>query len=449
MSDRRYFTHLGDCLAYLTTLGDGICDSLVTDPPAGISFMGKGWDHDHGGRDSWIKSFAAIFRECFRVMKPGAHGLVWAIPRTAHWTTTALEDAGFEIRDVVVHLFGSGFPKSLDVSRAIDKAAGAEREVIGHQVLTGTAAQSIQEKGGTYSSGGPSSVGAVKTINITAPATDAAKQWDGWGTALKPAAENWVLIRRPLIGTVAANVLAHGTGALNIDASRIFTSENPSANRRAGKAPAREAGTWANDRRSPEAFSAERPGESLGRWPANVVLSHSESCEEVMDLPSGTSSGPAVDVNSSGLRAPRWNCTEDCAIRLLDEQSGVLTSGSRNAGVRKGLGFQSNTRGDGGEQIVGSSGGASRFFYCAKAPKKDKTAGGTIVNGHPTVKSTALMTHLIKLVTPPNGVVLDPFMGSGSTGVAALRNGFRFLGVERDPGYYETALARIAASDEK
>ncbi len=188
----------GDSAWDLQELDDNTIDALVTDPPAGISFMGEDWDGDKGGRKQWIEWMTGIMSQCHRVMKPGAHGLVWALPRTSHWTATALEDAGFEVRDVVTHLFGSGFPKSLNVSKAIDKAAGAEREVIGSK---GYLVPNI--KGNKYNA----AEGDSEVYYITAPATDNAKKWDGWGTALKPASEHWILVRKPCSEkTVAARV---------------------------------------------------------------------------------------------------------------------------------------------------------------------------------------------------------------------------------------------------
>lgn len=351
----------GECLEKLKELASNSVDSLVTDPPAGISFMGKDWDGDKGGRDAWIAWMTEVMGECLRVLKPGAHALVWAIPRTSHWTTTALENAGFEIRDVVTHLFGTGFPKSLDVSKAIDKAAGAEREVICQKAYSNqdTRGNPISETGGR----GPG-LGQDKPrlqLDITAPATDSAKQWQGWGTALKPACEFWILCRKPISEkTVAANVLKWGTGALNIDASRIGTDKRHPGNYTAGN----DGGTWANRYGSVDKSTFDS---NQGRFPANLVL-------------------------------------DEEAAAALDKQSG-----------------------------------ASRFFYVAKASKADKGADNT----HPTVKSTALMSYLIKLVTPPNGLVLDPFMGSGSTGVAAQREGFHFTGIEKDDSYFSIAVKRI------
>jgi site-specific DNA-methyltransferase (adenine-specific) len=204
--DGRAVLYLGDCLEVLRGLEPGSIDAVVTDPPAGIGFMGQDWDHDKGGRAAWIAWMTDVARECLRVLKPGGHALVWALPRTSHWTATAWEDAGFEVRDRVAHVFGSGFPKSLDVSKAIDAAAGAEREVVG-------VSDHIHSRGANTAypkCPGETAAAAEQTAErgncITAPATPAARQWAGWGTALKPAVEDWWLLREPLAGTVAAKL---------------------------------------------------------------------------------------------------------------------------------------------------------------------------------------------------------------------------------------------------
>lgn len=374
----------GDCLEILKDLPDASVDSLVTDPPAGISFMGKAWDDDKGGRRQWIEWMTEVMREALRVLKPGAHGLVWALPRTSHWTATALEDAGFEVRDVVTHLFGTGFPKSMDISKAIDKAAGANRV----QVLVPT------KPGNHKGQAGAVALGASGMTDISEPVTDDAKEWQGWGTALKPASEHWILVRKPCSEkTVAANVLKWGVGGINIDKSRIELNGDYKC-----KANGRPSQTGLGDNYDP---TKANHADTVGRFPANLVL-------------------------------------DEEAASALDEQSGELQSGSRKQGVRKGSGFH-GAAGDGGPAIVKSSGGASRFFYVAKASKSDKGAD----NNHPTVKSRALMTYLINLVTPPEGIVLDPFMGSGSTGVAARAAGFDFIGIEKDEGYYAIAENRV------
>ena len=338
--------HHGDCLAVLRSLPDNSVDSVVTDPPYGLSFMGKKWDYDVPASEVWA--------ECLRVLKPGGHLLAFAGTRTQHRMAVRIEDAGFEIRDMIAWVYGSGFPKSLDVSKALDKAAGAERESIGPNQLA--------DRGGLVQA---NTYGTPSRPDETAPATDAARQWKGWGTALKPALEPITVARKPLVGTVAANVLAHGAGALNIDGCRV---EGPPS----GLKPY----TRTVDQRESQAANhgavtfTDHPA---GRWPANLIHDGSEEVTEQF---------PVANDNS-----------------------------------------------------------AARFFYCAKASKRDRDEG----NIHPTVKPTDLMRYLCRLVTQPGGVVLDPFMGSGSTGKAAALEGFRFIGIEREAEYLEIARARILA----
>lgn len=425
----------GSCLEVLRNIVSDSFDSLITDPPAGINFMGKDWDHHH----QFIERMTAIYVECLRVLKPGAHGLVWAIPRTSHWTATALEDAGFEIRDVVTHLFGSGFPKSMDISKAIDKAAGAERDILGTKDV------GPDIRGGNFENGQGRMV-----ANITTPSTDAAKQWQGWGTALKPASEHWILVRKPTSEkTVAANVLKHCVGGINIDVSRVGNGDDRSPGGLAKTPTYKQSG----------GNQTERP--TGGRFPANLVLSHNPDCVEVgtKEVKSvgawpakssgmgfhgghGTQRESRIDFKN-GETVAAFECTPGCAVAALDEQSGVLKSG---AFKQKGL--SANSEQPGGwktgnriEKDFGpaNSGGASRFFYCSKASKKDKGEG----NSHPTPKNTTLMSYLIKLITPPGGVVLDPFMGSGSTGVAAIQHEFEFVGIEKELEYFQIARQRM------
>ena len=356
-----YQLHLGDCLDVLTTLPDNSVDSIVTDPPYGLLFMGKKWDYD-------VPS-VAIWEQCLRVLKPGGHLLAFAGTRTQHRMACRIEDAGFEIRDMIAWVYGSGFPKSLDVSKAIDKAAGAEREVVGSRKLTGTARIKGQAAYGAtsgrseeaYQDGGEIN----DTLAITAPATEAARQWSGWGTALKPALEPITMARKPLSGTVAETVLQHGTGGINVDGCRVGDESrwNPSAGHKD-----------LENRRTVTPISSHKEfdgRECIGRWPANII--HDGSNEAALALKSG-----------------------------------------------------------------------ARFFYTAKAGKDDRETD----NNHPTVKPTTLMAYLCRLVTPPGGTVLDPFMGSGSTGKAATVNGFRFIGIERDPEYHKIAQARISNQHE-
>ena len=417
----------GDCLEKLKLLDDNSIDALVTDPPAGIGFMGKEWDKDKGGRDGWIAWLTEIMVEAMRTMKPGAHGLVWALPRTSHWTAMALEDAGFEVRDCVYHVFGSGFPKSLNVGKAIDKLEGNEREVVGTQMLGGNAAQTTKEKGGTYAS----NTDAIGVKPIEVQLTKGSTVWEGWGTALKPAVECWWLVRKPLAeSTVAKNVLEYGTGAINIDACRIETDEQLNYG----------TGIKSNVGFKTSPQNNKRPiYDGSGRWPSHLI--HDGSDEVLEHFPESKSTPWFPECKSTP-----W---PDRASTGCFQASDVVCGGG-----------------------IGDSGSAARFFYCAKPSKaernakldgfKEKPSGGlkgtedqTLLTGsgnirdnmntnhHPTVKGQALMRYLITLITPPDGTVLDMFMGSGSTGVAAKALGFGFVGVELEQEYFEIAKARI------
>lgn len=462
MTDR-WETHLGDCLERLKALPDASQDAVVTDPPAGIAFMGKEWDKDKGGRLQWVAWMEEIARECYRVLKPGGHALVWSIPRTSHWTGWAWENAGWQPRDMIMHLQAQGFPKNLNVSKAIDKAAGAVREVVGVDEMA--RARACKNNFNQFNAMGGSEKGvnsaafAANAGIITAPATPEAARWEGWGTCLKPAMEGWWLFRKPLMGSVAENVLAHGTGAINIDGCRIEAvgGITPGGSH-TGKDPFHQGG---HDVR------VRTPEHQKGRWPANLVLSHSEDCQQV-----GTR---RVKANTEGAgklwchyrddtedhaqaRTSRlgdedgmetieeWACTDDCPVRMLNEQSGVLTSGKLSSGHKHAGGDGNMFKANSGlieGNYGGDSGGAARFFYTAKTSKNEKTAGGNVNNVHPTVKPLSLMRYLCRLITPPGGKVLDPFMGSGTTGVAALQEGFSFYGIEQDPTSHETANQRL------
>jgi DNA modification methylase len=462
---------LGDS-AHMEQIPDGSIDALVTDPPAGISFMGRAWDGDKGGREAWCREMAVIFTECLRVMKPGAHGLVWALPRTSHWTACALEDAGFEIRDVVTHLFGSGFPKSLDVSKALDKAAGVDRTVIGTQKRTDIRNGPGKGRGEGLDASQREGQRLYVDHPITAATSEAARAFDGWGTALKPGSEHWILVRRPIAAkNVAANILKHGTGAINIDASRIeYQGADDRSSAFPGGAvtskPTSSGGGMAaapSEGQARVAFEAEQS--EKGRWPANVVLSHGDACVCIGTRTvrgddrqggAGAREGGFYDVgsDSSGNGEPAgplygdedvlvYLCAPGCPVKELDRQSGDSEGGS----------------------------GASRFFFVAKPSMSEKNAnitdgavplslGGSLEGGidkrtgkaqrraarnsHPTVKPTALMCYLIRMITPPGGVVLDPFAGSGTTLVAAESLGFSWVGFEREPEYVAIAEARLS-----
>jgi len=441
-----------DCIKAMMLMDQNSIDSMVTDPPAGIAFMGKDWDKDKGGRDGWIEWMTTVMIQAHRVLKPGAHAFVWAIPRTSHWTATALENAGFEIRDIVTHVFGSGFPKSHNISKGIDKKAGATREVTGryefpdggNRVKPRTRSERVGQLHGH------------KHTPITAPSTDQAKQWDGWGTALKPASEHWILVRKPFKGTVVNNVLTHGTGGINIDASRIGTSDN--LDRPTVDTSSWHGNNWSGSKQKTIKGSTNY-GHSQGRFPANFILSHSEDCEP----------SPYVAPNGDCIS----QCADFCPIRLLDEQSGSLHPPGRKASSKQhdGGSFGGGLHGE--NDSYNDKGGASRFFYCAKSSKRERNeglegfeskkqptmSGGNGIGGkgphdvdakqnhHPTVKAQKLMKYLITMITPPGGIVLDPFMGSGSTGVAAKSLGYEFVGIEKEEEYFQIANARITSTE--
>jgi DNA modification methylase len=457
--------HTANCLDVLATMPDNSVDSIVTDPPYGLALMGKKWDYDVPSEEIW--------RECLRVLKPGGHLLAFAGTRTQHRMAVRIEDAGFEIRDMIAWVYGSGFPKSLDVSKAIDKVAPrlgqfdafaahfseklrssgktqkevaalfpsktggitgcvwnwanganvptvaqwrilrplldlsseweplikrieAEREVVGK----GKGVTRPGFSGDIYGSGG----GTPLELNITAPATPAARQWQGWGTALKPALEPITVARKPLVGTVAENVLAHGTGAINVDGCRVEYINDNDKEKANFHGRSAEAAANSNFGQLRTGFAeSEDFNHRSGRFPANLI--HDGSDEVVGLFPEQAGANP--------------NC--------------VTTKYEKNSEHLKKLGastpfFHEKTKGS-----------AARFFYCAKASKADRGDG----NHHPTVKPTDLMRYLCRLVTPPDGIVLDPFMGSGSTGKAAILEGFQFIGIDMTPEYVDIARARI------
>lgn len=495
----------GDCREQLATLPDCSVDSIVTDPPYELGFMGKRWDA------SGIAYDPQVWGECLRVLKPGGHLLAFGGTRTYHRMTVAIEDAGFEIRDSIHWLYGSGFPKSLDVSKAIDKqrddradiyrvtawvraardAAGitnrtiddafgfagmaghwtscksqpavptldqvptlldvlgvnaddvpdeirrllwdlngrkgqpgdnwAKREVVGMQQVPAGHAFAGELYGGDSSS---------VMVDVTDPATDAARQWNGWGTALKPAHEPIVLARKPLAGTVAANVLEYGTGALNIDGTRVAAHDGVPVFAQKGEPSNGVLGHGLNGSARTGAMDT-----STGRWPANLVLTHSPDCNS--------------------------ECAPGCPVATLNTQSGntrdgVAVNRNEHDPERQGYGggWGTDPRPDRG---YGGSGGASRFFtvttwdpeldvpflYVAKPSRRERNAGLDDANHHPTVKPTALMRHLIRLITPPGGTVLDPFLGSGTTAVAATLEGFNWIGCELTPEYLPIIEGRV------
>jgi site-specific DNA-methyltransferase (adenine-specific) len=370
-----YSLHHGCCLEVLKTLADGSVDSVVTDPPYGLSFMGKKWDYDVPSEEVW--------RECLRVLKPGGHLLAFAGTRTQHRMAVRIEDGGFEIRDMIAWVYGSGFPKSHNLQG----------------------------------------------------------EHKGWGTALKPAFEPLTVARKPLIGTVAENVQQHGTGAINVDGCRVGTEQTKTCEKTEMYGTSGRAKDQAQGFR-PRRYDNRHQPEKInppGRWPANLIH---DGSEDVVGL------FPA----KAGAAAP--------VKKGFD-------------GASNGIYGNFSDKGDDGASFYGDTGSAARFFYCAKASKHDREEGldsfvpaktndgrpidadnayqrGATMrrNTHPTVKPTELMRYLCRLVTPPNGTVLDPFMGSGSTGKAAMLEGFRFIGIEREEEYVALAKARIEAVKE-
>lgn len=412
----------GDCLEVLKTFPANHFDSVVTDPPYGLSFMGKKWDHQVPAIEIW--------QEVLRVLKPGGHMLVACGTRTQHRMVVNIEDAGFEIRDVITWHYGSGFPKSLDVSKAIDKTLKAKRKVVGIS-KNGSGAQSSKlQNHGKGDTGIGYMDGSGKEFEITAPATEQAKHYNGYGTALKPATEFWTLCRKPLEGTVAQNVLKWGVGGLRINDCRVSLNgeEQPS-----GSAKRVFSANGFNTENKKYGDNTTTP--ENGRYPANVIF-------------------------------------DEFAGDLLDEQSGTLKSG-KPSGVKKSTnGYHGNIMV--GEPVTGfgDQGGASRFFYCAKAGKSERNKGLQDFeakesgvkndsgrgfsesdpykkvlnkNHHPTVKPVALMRYLVKLITPPGGECLDPFAGSCSTGIALVLEEMKGTLIEREAEYCDIGKARIAA----
>jgi DNA modification methylase len=405
----RVTLHSGDCRDVLRTLPDNSIDSVVTDPPyalvsivkrfgspnaapakgndaymrASAGFMGKTWDT---GETAFSVDFWA---QVLRVLKPGGHVAAFGASRGYHRMACAIEDAGFEIRDSLMWIYGTGFPKSHDVSKGIDKAAGAEREIIGRSQYADRASNAGQQYEGWS--------GDDQRL-ITAPATDAAREWQGFGTALKPAFEPIVLARKPLSeSTVAANVLRWRTGALNIDACRVEAESRPLVvpNRRNG-----------NNIYSDGLCGSVAVGSTTeGRWPANVC--HDGSDEVVEAFPASKAGG----------------------LTGIDRAPIGYSGGSRGRGIVT--------------KAFDDCGSAARFFYSAKASKADRAG-----SKHPTIKPVSLMQWLCRLITPPGGTILDPFAGSGTTGAAAQNEGFRAILIEREAEYQQDIRHRFAASSD-
>ena len=392
----------GDCLEKMKELDDNSIDTIITDPPYGISFMGKKWDYEVPSIEIW--------EECLRVLKPGGTALIFAGSRTQHRMAVNVEDAGFILKDTIMWIYGSGFPKATDISKQLDKCV--DREVVGQNTdILKKQAKDLRDgkrkiaesynKGDTKRNNGFVNVSA----DITAPTTPEAKKWDGWKShGLKPAYEPIIIAVKPNGGTYANNALVHGVSGLNIDSSRIGISGGTTRSHQSDFANDGEVG-------SVHATRGYRTGHKVeiinkGRYPANIIF-------------------------------------DEEAGEILDEQSGFLNSGTIKKGCMEGYNdsdiYGSSKRQE-SKGYSKNSGGASRFFYCAKTSKKERGKGNT----HPTVKPLKLMEYLCTLTkTPTGGIVLDPFMGSGTTGLACKNTDRDFIGIEIDPDYVEMAKRRI------
>lgn len=405
---------LGDCMDILSSLPTSSVDSVVTDPPYELGFMNKSWDN------TGIAYQPALWSELLRVLKPGGHLLAFGGSRTYHRMACAIEDGGFEIRDQIMWVYSSGFPKSLNIAKAIDKKLNVIPDVIG-TVQTNTGL-----KGGNFSSGS-----RREEIDITIATSELAKQWDGYGTALKPAHEPICVARKPLEGVTLENILKYGTGALNIDGCRVdINHDADSSQLRTMNRNKRGFGEgWGMSTSKSDTPQVIRMD---GRWPANLIHDGSDGVIEAFP----TAKGQQGDLNPTGKMRSSKTCF-----------GGMAPPKVHKARIEQDI-------------------SAARFFYCAKTSPKDRHEGldhpgsqfshgatlRTIENKakkrggnfHPTVKPTELMRYLCRLVTPPSGIVLDPFMGSGSTGKAALLEGFGFIGCEKESEYFEIAKKRIA-----
>lgn len=437
-----------NCLDVMRRMPDNSVDAIVTDPPYGWAMMGKKWDYDVPSIEIW--------KEVLRVLKPGGHALVACGTRTQHRMVTNIEDAGFEVRDIIVWVYGSGFPKSLNISKAIDKELGCKRGVVGDKLLWG------------HNTG--TGAGSFWIEPVTDPSSDLAKQYDRYGTSLKPSVELFTLVRKPISEkTIAKNVIKWQTGGINIDACRIGTEQTKTCMKDLSEAHGNQFGKPGI--KTPTVNVKDNPP---GRWPANLIH---DGSDEVLALFPSSKSGVAVQRNRDGQV---HNTIYGPYKKPPSEDVGYGDSGSAarffcnvkdkmtpNDVTRENAMLFSKEK---HQFNYGDNGSPARFFYCPKASKSEKNAGLDSLdktsapktgagkrlttggskdvalpraNTHPTVKPLALMRYLCRLITPLNGIILDPFAGSGTTGVAAALEGFRFIGCELEEEYCEIARLRI------
>ena len=400
----------GDCLRVLKKLKDNSVDAVITDPPSSISFMGREWDTDKGGKKEWTAWLSEIMREGLRCLKPGGHALVWALPRRSNWTMNALEDAGFELRDKTYHIFGSGFPKSHNIGKMLDRGERKfdvkdyvvyAKEKPQVPVVDGSGYKVIDYSKGVGVADSQGCGGIARGgVNIEqkpcwVPHYESNNPYQGYGTALKPSVEEWILCRKPLSEkTIVANVLKWGTGGLNIDACRV-----PYLN-------------------ADDADSAT-PQEKCTSNLYSGACPDSGGKRKEFDRPTGGYGRMKI-----GMGHPQETMTMETTA------NGEASSLGR---------FPAQLIHDGLDEPW------ARYFYCCKAPKSDKNKGlpEGMKNTHCTTKNTTLMKYLVKLITPPNGIVLDPFAGSGSTLVACKELGFGYIGIEKEKEYFNIARKRL------
>jgi len=473
-----------DCIRAMKHMAENSIDAVVTDPPAGIAFMGKSWD-DMGDLMGFQNFIHMAFTEVYRVLKPGGHCLVWALPRTSHHTAMGIERAGFEIRDVVNHIFATGFPKSMNIGKAIDKMQGNEREVVGERHRN---VKPYDDASGWNANN--------TTGDFTY--TKGNSDWEGWGTALKPAVEHWILCRKPISErTIVENCLKWGVGALAIDNCRIATTEDLAKNYKSVRKSDDEMGERVGKFgfRQGKDSQCDAPSAS-GRWPANLTLEC--ICDEVIIAPTETKEPEEVSGGifspSTGKPAGRTykggeqiHTNPECPCYMLDQQSGVRPgwSGQKHNAFNPYGGHalnKSKTERSGDFAGFKDTGGASRFFFTAKPSRKERDKGCEKIeakavawsnqakaelargnldfsdderkhnkvemlrNNHPTVKSIALMRYLITMITKEGQIVLDPFAGSFTTGVACVQLNRKFIGIEKEKDYFIIGKARITAA---
>ena len=468
--DKKYILEFGDCLDLLQTLPENSIDTCITDPPSGIGFMGKQWDNHSkymprtpkatalytafsGLLEPWEVGFLCFTVDwasyVLRALKPGATALVWGLPRTVDLTILGLRLAGFEIRDLIAHLYGEGIPKGQNLSKEIDKKLGAKREK--NMVPTKPGNQEVK---GLYEGG----INGMK--DISAPVTPEAVAWNGFGTQLKPAREDWVLAMKPKDKTFVNNALVWGVAGLNIDAGRIPTN---------GEAIPTFVSNKTDRFIDREGVKIHRDGgfTDQGRYPANVVLSHTPACKllgtrEIEGRkinrftdgakPFGNGAGHEYESIDTGPETVEvWDCPETCPVRQLDEQAGERPSGEIKEGALQGRGkngVYGDYEGFAGPGKEANTGGASRFFYVAKPKDAERNLGLSKEedNAHVTVKPLALMEYFCNLTRPPHGgIVLDPFAGSGTIGMACMTTQRQYIGFENDPVYFELAKKRLQA----